>query len=180
MAAPPSLGQAVMMLSRTLIALLILLPALPAQAAEDMWQGQKAAFFGITFIDTSAEGEVNGPRADETKRLGMLTDYIADGLRAGGLELIDLAPAAAELARTKNPEHCNGCDTAIAHDLGARYSIVSEVQKVSNLIIAINIYVRDAETGAQLRGQAVDIRGNTDDSWQRGARYILKNNIFKP
>jgi hypothetical protein len=49
---------------------------------------------------------------------------------------------------------------------------------VSNLIIAMNLYVRDAETGAQLRGQAVDVRGNTDDTWLRGMRYILTRNVF--
>lgn len=160
------------------VILALMLTAAPA-FADDGWQGRSAAFFGLHFIDTSTEGEVNGPRADETARLAMLDDYIADGLRAGGLTLVDMAPAQERLASVKNPEHCNGCDIEIAKSLGADYSIVAEVQKVSNLIIAINLYVRDAETGAQIRGQAVDIRGNTDDSWQRGARYILKNNVFR-
>ncbi len=167
-------------MKRLLPALALLLLSCSAQAGESMFQGRKAAWFGVHFIDTSTEGEVNGPRADETARLAMIADYIAEGLKAGGFTLVDLAPAQAELDRTVNPEHCNGCDTAIARDLGADYSIVSEVQKVSNLILAINIYVRDARTGAQVAGQAVDIRGNTDDTWQRGVRYILKNNIFKP
>jgi hypothetical protein len=160
------------------VILALLLSAAPA-FADTPWQGRSAAFFGIHFIDTSTEGEVNGPRADEAARVEMLDQYIADGLTAGGLTLVDMAPAAEQLKAVKNPEHCNGCDTEIAKSLGADYSVVAEVQKVSNLILAVNIYVRDAETGAQLRGQAVDIRGNTDDSWQRGARYILKNNIFK-
>jgi hypothetical protein len=56
--------------------------------------------------------------------------------------------------------------------------VVSEVQKVSNLILAINLYVFDAATGEQLRGQAVDVRGNTDDSWLRGMRSILTRNVF--
>ncbi|TPE52136.1 DUF3280 domain-containing protein [Amaricoccus solimangrovi] len=147
-------------------------------AAEELWQGRSAAFFGAHWIDTSTEGAINGPRADETARVRMLDDYIAEGLRAGGLTLVDLGPAEAKLAAVRNPEHCNGCDVRIARELGADYSVVAEVQKVSNLILAINIYVRDAATGAQLRGQAVDIRGNTDESWRRGARYILRNNIF--
>lgn len=158
--------------------LALLLTSAPALAQEDP-TGPTAAFFGIHFIDTSTEGEVNGPRADEAARVEMLDAYIAEGLTNGGLVLVDMAPAAEQLASVKNPAHCNGCDVKIARELGAAYSVVAEVQKVSNLILAVNIYVRDAETGAQLRGQAVDIRGNTDDSWQRGARYILKNNIFK-
>lgn len=164
-------------MKRLIAAALALLLTTPAAA--DALPPGKAAFFGIRFIDTSTEGEINGPRADETARVEMLDAYIADGLTAGGLTLVDLTPAEAALAQVKNPEHCNGCDAKIATELGADYSIVAEVQKVSNLILAINIYVRDAATGAQLRGQAVDIRGNTDASWQRGARYLLRNNIFR-
>lgn len=156
----------------------LLLAAAPALAGTG-WEGRSAAFFGVHFIDTSTEGAVNGPRADEAARVAMLDRYIAEGLVAGGLTLVDLGPAAERIAAVKNPEHCAGCDGEIAQGLGADYSIVAEVQKVSNLILAINIYVRDAATGAQVRGQAVDIRGNTDDSWRRGARYILRNNIFK-
>lgn len=159
---------------------MLILPLLLASPAlaEPLPRGP-AAFFGIHFIDTSSEGEINGPRADETARVEMLERYVAAGLAEGGLTPVDLGPAEAELATVRNPEHCNGCDTAIARRLGAKYSVVAEIQKTSNLILAINIYVRDAETGAQLRGQAVDIRGNTDDSWRRGARYILRNNIFR-
>ena len=36
----------------------------------------------------------------------------------------------------------------------------------------------DAATGDMARAMTVDIRGNTDDSWTRGMRYILKNGIF--
>ncbi len=155
-----------------------MLIATSAAAAEDPWQGASAAFFGLGFIDTSAEGEINGVRADETERLARTEAYVEGVLRDHGLELVDLAPVAEELDRTLNPADCNDCDLAMARELGARYSIVAEVQKVSNLILSMNLYFRDAETGEQLRGQAVDIRGNTDDSWMRGMRYILERNVF--
>lgn len=162
-------------LTTVLLAIAIASPA----AAQGSWAGAKAAFFGVTFLDTSTEGDINGVRPDETARVELLEAYIADALTEQGLELVDLAPVQEELDRTSNPSKCNGCDIRMARELGARYVFVSEVQKVSNLIIAINIYVRDAETGGQIAGQAVDIRGNTDDTWLRGARYILQRNIFK-
>lgn len=155
----------------------LLLAATPATAAEP-WEGATAAFFGVTFLDTSHEGELGGERADETARVALVEDYVRTALEEQGLILVDLAPAAEELARTVNPAHCNGCDLRMAQRLGARYSIVSEVQKVSNLILSMNLYIRDAETGAQLRGLAVDIRGNNDESWTRGMRYILTRAIF--
>lgn len=162
---------------RHILAALFCLAALPAAAAPE-WQGKTAAFFGITFIDTSTEGDIRGVREDETARLAMATEYLEEMLEEAGLTLLDLAPVEEELARTRNPAKCNGCDIRMGQRLGADYVIVSEVQKVSNLILAVNIYVKDAESGRQLRGQAVDIRGNTDESWQRGIRYIMRNNIL--
>lgn len=151
--------------------------ALPASAQE--WQGKTAAFFGVTFLDTSTEGSINGVRADETARVALIEDYITKALEAEGLTVLDLAPVQEELDRTANPAKCNGCDLRMAERLGADYTVVSEVQKVSNLILSMNLYIKDTATGRQLRGQAVDIRGNTDDSWTRGIRYILKRNVFK-
>ena len=157
---------------------LLALLASPA-IADALWQGRSAAFFGVTLIDTSAEGEMNGPRLDETARIEMVEAQAARALRAHGLRLVDLAPVTGELARTRNPAACNGCELRMARRLGADYAVVAEVQKVSNLILSMNLYVRDATTGAQLRGLAVDIRGNTDESWQRGMRYILERNLFR-
>jgi Protein of unknown function (DUF2380) len=162
---------------RTLAALILSLAAAPA-TAQDAWQGQKAAFFGVTFLDTSIEGELNGSRADETARVALVEDYIAHTLVEHGLELVDLAPVENVLRLIANPADCNGCDARMADRLGARYAIVSEVQKVSNLILSMNVVVRDANTGAMLRGMAVDIRGNTDESWLRGMRSVLTHGIF--
>ena len=66
----------------------------------------------------------------------------------------------------------------VSAELGATYSVVSEVQKVSTLIQSMNVVVRDAATGAVVRGAAVDLRGNTDEAWSRAMRYLLKNRIF--
>jgi hypothetical protein len=161
----------------SLIGLAVLL-ASGAVHADPLWEGRTAAFFGVTFVDTSHEGALRGTREDEIERTAMLTAYVAEALEAEGLVLVDLGLAEEELARTVNPAKCNGCDLRMARRLGAEYSITSEVFKVSNLIMSVNLYIRDAETGAQLRGLSADIRSNTDESWLRGMRYILTNAIF--
>ena len=162
-------------------AFFVLVAMLPGHAvvAADLWQGRAAAFFGVTFLDTSQEGALNGPRADESARVGMVEDLLAGTLVERGLRLVDLAPVQNELDRTANPADCYGCDVRMARQLGADYAVVSEIQKVSNLILSMNVVVRDAATGEQVRGQAVDIRGNTDVSWLRGMSYLLRNGIFR-
>jgi hypothetical protein len=149
-----------------------------APALEALQPGAKVAFLGIHFIDTSTEGAYNGVRADETARLALLEEEVRDRFVAEGFELVDLAPVAEELGRTLNPARCNGCEVRMAERLDADYSLVGEVQKVSNLILSMNLALREAETGDLVRMLAVDIRGNTDESWLRGGRYILDNHVF--
>lgn len=161
-----------------LLTVIFCLLAAAASAQEPVAPG-KVAFFGLYFIDTSAEGAINGPRADETARLAQMEEMIADDLRARGFELVDTAPVAADLALIRNPAHCNGCDSRLAGELGADYAITGEVQKVSNLILSANLYIRRGGERQTLRHGAVDIRSNTDESWTRGYSYLLRNTIFR-
>jgi Protein of unknown function (DUF2380) len=155
------------------------LAAWPGAASAEVPAPGRTAFFGLNFVDTSTEGAINGVRADETARIAMAASLVADDLAARGFELVPIEPVAEKLARISNTAHCNGCDVAMAAELGADYALTGEVQKVSNLILNINLYLRDARSGEMVRGGSVDIRGNTDESWQRGVRYLLKNLIFR-
>ena len=49
------------------------------------------------------------------------------------------------------------------------------VQKVSNLILNMNLYVADPQTGKQTFVKSVDMRGNTNESWSRSLKYLLDN-----
>ncbi len=164
--------------------LAILLAGAPALRGADprdtvLEPGASVAFLGITFIDTSTEGAYDGERPDQTARIVLLEDEVAERFAAEGFVLVDTAPEAERLAATTNPAECYGCDVRMADRLGADYVLVGEVQKVSNLIISMNLVMRDVESGVMVRGLSVDVRSNTDESWLRGMRYILKNHFFK-
>jgi hypothetical protein len=158
----------------------IVLLALPgaARALDPLEPGASVAFFGMHFIDSSTEGAMNGVREDEVARLALLEQSVRDRFVEEGFELLDLAPVAEELDRTLNPADCNGCDLRMAERLGADYALVGEVQKVSNLILSMNLALREVESGDLVRMLAVDVRSNTDESWLRGGRYILNNHVF--
>nr|WP_111301363.1 DUF3280 domain-containing protein [Paracoccus saliphilus] len=162
-----------------LILSLVIAPfgAMGQTAARPAPQPGQATWFGIHYLDTSTEGEINGVRADETARLAMIEDYIAEDLTKRGFTLAE--PPAEAVADIKNPVHSNGADTRIAAEMGSDYAIAGEVQKVSNLIQSVNLYVRDAESGQTLRAGSVEIRGNTDDAYRRGYSYLLRNIIFR-
>lgn len=158
---------------RHLTAALLILCATTAQATE------KVAFFGMSKLDDSLQTKQLGESEAEAARLGMIEEIVVARFAEEGYEFVDLAPEKEAIDRHVNLAKCYGCDTRIASRLGADYALVGEVQKVSNLILAINLQLRDVETGALVKAGVVDIRANTDESWARGIRYILKNRFFE-
>ncbi|WP_417668738.1 DUF3280 domain-containing protein [Roseibium sp.] len=164
---------------RPILTLLALVWLSGSAMAADLSPGSKVAFLGLVFLDTSTEGAYNGVRADETTRLTLLETLIEERFQSEGIRFMDLAPIAEQLENTTNPANCYGCDVRMGKKLGADFILVGVVQKVSNLIISMNLVLREVESGKVVRARSVDVRSNTDQSWSRGMRYILKTAFFK-
>jgi hypothetical protein len=140
----------------------------------------KVAVFDFELVDTSLQGEVDGPRTDEQGRLMRAGDQVRKALdQSGKFLVLDIAPVNAA-AHGSNLQACGGCDVQLAQQLGADLAITGVVQKVSNLILNINIYLRDARTGHLVTSMSADFRGNTDESWSRAASYLLRNRLLAP
>ncbi|MBR0694771.1 DUF3280 domain-containing protein [Bradyrhizobium lablabi] len=140
----------------------------------------KLAVFDFEMIDTSLQGEVNGKRADEQARLGRAGEQVRQELAASGkFHVVDIAPVNAA-AHGSNLQACGGCDVKLADQLGADLAITGVVQKVSNLILNVNLYLRDVHTGKLLAAMSTDMRGNTDESWSRATGYLLRNRLLAP
>jgi hypothetical protein len=138
----------------------------------------RVAVFEFELIDTSLEGELNGPRADEQRRLSRLADELRRRLAASGRYApVDLSPVAEEAHRS-NLQACGGCDAKLAGRAGAELAVTGTVQKISNLILSMNIYVRDAADGRLVRQMSADFRGNTDESWSRALDWLVRNRLL--
>ena len=159
-----------------LLALLVGL-GVPASARAE---ALRAAVFDFEFLDSSQEGEMFGARADEARRLASASEQLRRLLAEGGIAVVDLAPQKTRIEKQAPLTKCNGCEADLARDLGAEVAVTGLVQKVSNLILNLNVYVRDARSGAMLRVSSTDIRGNTDEAWQRGVRYLVRNRLLDP
>jgi len=140
----------------------------------------RAVVFDFELVDTSLTGEMRGTNKEETERLAKMSPVLRDRLAASGR--YDIIPLGAEEAAAKaaNLQSCGGCDVAIAKKLGADEAITGTVQKVSELILNINIYVRDTKTGELLNAYSADVRNNTDESWMRGLSYLIRNRLLAP
>lgn len=160
------------------VRLLSLAAALTLAAHASAAEPIKAAVFDFELVDTSLEGSVVGKNEAETARLVMLGERLRRKLgESGRYEVVDIAPLG-ERARAQNLQSCNGCDAKMAGELGAALAVTGTVQKVSNLILNVNLYFRDTASGKIVQAASADIRSNTDESWQRGLDWLLKNRIF--
>ncbi|MFL6361805.1 MAG: DUF3280 domain-containing protein [Nitrososphaeraceae archaeon] len=140
----------------------------------------RAAVFDFELLDTSLQGAVNGPQPEEQRRLNEVTELLRKGLAVGGkFVVLDIASVNAA-AHASNLQACGGCDVQYAQKLGADLSITGLVQKVSALILNMNIYLKDAHTGQLITVMSADFRSNTDESWSRTMSYLLRNRLLAP
>ncbi len=136
----------------------------------------RVAFFGFDLINTSLEPA--NPLED--RRRQMLDDLLREKLNASGrFKIVSIPPdMQREIADGPAIRNCNGCQRDFAKRVGADLAAWGTVQKVSNLILNINVYMEDAQTGKMNFMKSVDIRGNTDESWRHGLDYMLRNYIL--
>jgi Protein of unknown function (DUF2380) len=159
------------------LCLVVLLSLIVGPACADP---PKLAVFDFEMIDSSLQGEVNGPRTDEQERLMRVGDQVRKSLAdSRKFAVIDIAPVNAA-AHASNLQACGGCDIRLAEELGADLAMTGVVQKVSNLILNINIFLRDVHTGKLVAAASTDMRGNTDESWTRATSYLVRNRLLAP
>jgi hypothetical protein len=153
----------------------------PAAAAARPAAAEKTiAIMDFELIDDTLE-----TAKDEAQKARL--QQISKQLRAAFTEnhlyrVVDNAPAAAlitDLSGRFALHDCNGCDVDIGRALKTDRVLTAWVQKVSNLILNINVQIRDVRTGLVLLNKSVDIRSNTDDSWNRGIRYMVRSMVEK-
>ena len=160
---------------RALLSIIVLLLTGSAAFADP----PKLAVFDFELVDTSLPGEFFGSRPEEA-RLERISEQLRKELTdSGPFQVLDIAPVR-DAARHANLQACGGCDLKLAGQLGADLEITGVVQKVSNLIVNLNIYLRDVKTGNMITAASADMRGNTDESWSRTMSYLIRNRLLAP
>jgi hypothetical protein len=143
--------------------------ATTAQAAE------KAAVFDFQLSNLDAQP----PTQADLDRLPRISDELRQELSKSGLyDIVSTAPLKAEVEKSAELRSCGGCAVGFAKKLGADVAITGEIQKVSNLILNLNLYIKEVNGNQPEKSYSVDIRGDTDESFERAVKYIVQNNIL--
>lgn len=128
-------------------------------------------------IDDMRDYERPEVKDAQIRRIGLISDVLRQELRQRGMYRIADNSAAASLISGLRAQQelrdCNGCEIDIGKALGADVIIIGWVQKVSNLILNINIEVKEVSSARTLYVKSVDLRSNSDNSWVRGIRYMV-------
>jgi hypothetical protein len=130
----------------------------------------------LELVDSS--GEVTDQRADHERRLAAVREILASELAAREVYVvIDPAPIQAEIDATQARQYlhaCNGCEIRLARAADADRVLTGHVRKVSSLIMALWVDVKDAASGRPVLRKVLDFRGDTDQAWQRAALYLAR------
>jgi hypothetical protein len=158
-------------LLRRLLLVLALAPALAAAA-----DAPSIAVLDFELIDDQHELSPAGP---EYERLHTITRQLtAEFQSRRWYRVVDTRsaqPMIDQLRAHQNLHECNGCELDIGRAVKADRVLVGWVQKVSNLILNINIRIEDVSSGAVVLQKSVDIRSDTDESWRRGIDAIVRD-----
>ena len=148
-----------------------------AFAASPAVAAPKAAIFPFDIRDVEQEGElVPKSKPEDARRMKLVADELAELMKKDGrYEVVDLTPLAKEVDAASPFSKCNGCEAPIAKQAGADLAVTGYVDKLSDALISLQLFARDAETGKLTKSMAAEIRGNTDELWLHGIRWLWKN-----
>jgi len=152
------------------------LPALAADAGKPA--PVKIAVFDFELEDVSPAAALPGESA---KAAAMMEQVSSEARRAlaqsGRYRLVDVSTVDAKPVTQKSLRNCDGCEAAIALQLGAEQSLVGVVRRVSMTDYYVLIQISDCRTGKVLNQQVANFAGGAD-GWASGVRMLIKHQVL--
>jgi len=139
-------------------------PAVPA--ASD--QVRTVVLLSVQFLNSREDLEPT--TGAERARLASLGEVFKSKLEGSGWYRFLPIPdeEAAEIASGPEIGNCGWCEFDYGKQLGGDIAAWIVVQKVSDLILNINVCAVDVAAKKLRFAHSVDVRGDTDESWTRG------------
>ncbi|SDC01759.1 Protein of unknown function [Bradyrhizobium brasilense] len=136
------------------------------------------AVFEFELEDTSA-APASGLADADAAYLADVTKGVRDRLaQSGRYRLVDTGGATAEPVKARALRDCDGCEAAIAQQLGADQSLIGVIRRVSRTEYMIGFQLRDARSGAVVSRGDSGLRMGADYSWTRGAVRLVGDRLL--
>ena len=137
----------------------------------------KVAIFPFDIRDVEQEGELIPHLKDyDLARMKLVAGELKTLMEKDGTyQVVDLTPLAAEIDKASPFNACDGCEVDLAKQAGADLAVTGFVDKLSDALISLQLFARDTATGKLTKSMSAEIRGNTDELWLHGIRWLWKN-----
>ena len=123
------------------------------------------------------------PTTDQERRrlAGIVNTFTSMLEKSGRYKFTPVsAPIQERISKDQQLGECAGCEAVYGKELGVSQVAWLKVQKVSELIANINIYITDSNSGKNIFMKSVDIRGNDNNSWQHAMKFLVKRYMLEP
>ncbi|MGH7122674.1 MAG: DUF3280 domain-containing protein [Acetobacteraceae bacterium] len=138
----------------------------------------RAAFMPFGFEDTSQPNPGAVPEPADLARLRKAKAEVERLLlRSGAYVRVDTAPIAHAIAEN-DLDGCDGCAAALAREIAAQVVVTGSVQKISDLILDMNVVIRDVGTGRVIEAGTAGFRGDNDHAWMRAADWLVRYRLL--
>jgi hypothetical protein len=136
----------------------------------------------LAVLDFELLDEQNNPLTKDAQaiRLRRATADLQTQLAERQLyRIVDPAPSAALQAELRKQQaflyRCDDCADQVGRQLGVDLVMQTWVQKVSELILNLNVQIWDVKAQKVIFSKSVDMRGNDDVSWNRALRFLVRD-----
>jgi hypothetical protein len=157
-------------------------PAWAADAQAPQPPVAKIAMFEFELEDVSAAASLPAAAGPGAATSAALMDKVTlkarQVLAASGLySLVDVSKVDAKPVLDKSLRDCNGCEAAIARQLGAEQALVGVVRRISMTDYYVLIQISDCRTGKILQQEVANF-ADGDDGWANGVAMLLRHQLL--
>ena len=138
----------------------------------------KIAVFEFEFEDLSPAASLLHKTTNRTATMDKVSSEARRQLaESGRYSVIDASNVDAQAVTSKSLRNCDGCEAALARQLGADQSLIGVVKSVTQTDYYVAIQIRDARTGKLIDQQEANFAGG-EEGWPSGVRMLIKHQIL--
>lgn len=157
-----------------MLAVVALVPVCGAQGHPPI----KIAVFDFELEDLSPPAVLLKKPTDSATTMEKVSSAAREELtHSGRYTVVDTSKLDAKPVTEKSLRDCNGCEAALAEQLGAEQSMIGLVRKVTETDYYVVIRIRDARSGKILDQEEAMFAGD-QTGWASGARMLIRHQVI--
>jgi hypothetical protein len=178
----PKLGDVKLLLRAAAGLLWLALAAVPALAADAQNPPVRIAVFDFELEDVSAAAALPDKSASNTPAMQAIMQNVSSKARqvmaqSGRYSLVDVSQVDAKPVREKSLADCDGCENAIALQLGAEQAMIGVVRQISMTDYYVLVQISECRTGKVLAQEVANFAGG-DDGWANGVANLIRHQVL--